>query len=64
MILISSEKGSAKSTMARFFESILDPKNVDLCSIPIDRDGLFMRLNNSAVCCFDNLSYMIFFAEP
>lgn len=58
MILISSEKGSAKSTMARFFESILDPKNVDLCSIPTDRDGLFMRLNNSAVCCFDNLSYI------
>lgn len=58
LILVSSEKGSAKSTMARFFETILEPKNLDLCSIPTDRDGLYMRLNNSAVCVFDNLSYI------
>lgn len=58
ILMVHGEKGSAKSTLLRRFESIVDPKNIDLCSIPKTEDSMSIRLSNNYVNCFDNLSYL------
>jgi hypothetical protein len=57
LILLGSQ-GSAKSTVARFLKSIVDPSLAPLRTPPTDERNLAISTANSKVLVFDNLSFL------
>lgn len=55
ILVLSGEKGAAKSTTMRMVKKIVDPAKQDLLSMPTSKADLAIYLNNSYMPCFDNL---------
>lgn len=55
-VVLVGEKGSAKTTMLRRLEQIIDPKVTDLGGAPHSAKNMEIRLHNNYFCAFDNLS--------
>lgn len=55
-VVLVGEKGSAKTTMLRRLEKIVDPKITDLGGVPHSAKNMEIRLHNNYFCAFDNLS--------
>lgn len=58
LLICYGQKGASKSTMLRRIERIVDPKAIDLCSIPKSTESLEIRLFNSYLLTLDNVSYL------
>lgn len=54
--IISSAKGTGKSTLTKLFRSLVDPSTSDSCLTPSSEGDLKNSLANSYVACFDNTS--------
>lgn len=57
-LLIQGEKGSGKSQCLKKIEQIVDPKKSGVCSMPTKKDAIVLRLSNSYMTCWDNVSYI------
>lgn len=55
---ISGPHGSGKSSLIRRFSSLVDPKGIELGNIPKREDDLSLKISESYVSDFDNLSYL------
>jgi hypothetical protein len=58
ILLLVGEQGSAKSTAARVYRDLIDPRAAPLRSAPRDERDLMIALNNGWVIALDNLSSM------
>lgn len=58
LLICYGQKGASKSTTLRRIEKIVDPKVIDLCSIPKSTESLELRLFNSYLLTLDNVSYL------
>ena len=58
LLSISGQKGSGKSCAIKLFCSLVDPKHVELGSMPKNRDDLSLKISESLVTDFDNMSYL------
>lgn len=58
VLVISGEKGAAKSTTIRLTRSIVDPVARDLLSMPTSIQDLALVLANNYMPAFDNLDYL------
>lgn len=58
IISVSGSRGSGKSTFVRRFCQLVDPKGIDLGDIPKNEDDISLRVSESYVNDFDNLSYL------
>lgn len=56
ILVLTGEKGSAKTTMIRRIEKIVDPKMTDLGGASSSVSNLEIRLHNNYFCALDNLS--------
>lgn len=56
LLVCYGQKGASKSTTLRRIERIVDPKVIDLYSIPKSVEGLELRLSNSYLITLDNVS--------
>ena len=56
LLIITGEQGSAKSTLARWLRSLVDPHDVPLRSPPREERDLMIAAANSHLQAFDNLS--------
>lgn len=57
-LLVQGEKGSGKSQCLKKIEQIVDPKKSGVCSMPTKKDAIVLRLSNSYMTCWDNVSYI------
>ncbi|WP_088186818.1 hypothetical protein [Desulfosporosinus sp. FKA] len=55
VLVLSGEKGAAKSTSMRMAKAVVDPAGQDLLIMPNSIDDLVLALSNSYMPCFDNL---------
>ena len=55
---IHGEQGSAKSTAARIFRTLVDPNTADLRSMPREERDLVIAARNGWCVNFDNLSHL------
>ena len=58
VILIQGEKGSGKSECLKKIEMIVDPKAAGICTYTNSKEAIVLRLSNSYLTCFDNVSYI------
>lgn len=58
LLSISGQKGSGKSSFIRKFCDLVDPKYIELGSIPRNREDLSLKISESLVTDFDNMSYL------
>lgn len=58
ILSVSGQKGSGKSSMIKRFCQLVDPKVIGLGDIPKRGDDLSLRISESYVNDFDNLSYL------
>lgn len=56
--VISSGKGTGKSTLTKLFRSLVDPSASDSCLAPTNEGDLTNSLANSYVACFDNTAVL------
>ncbi len=57
-LIFQGEQGTAKSTAAKVIRRIIDPNMAPLRSLPKDERDLMIAAENSAVLCFDNVSFL------
>lgn len=58
VLVLSGEKGAAKSTTLRMLRSIIDPAKRDLLTMPRGYQDLVLVLGNNYMPCFDNLQML------
>lgn len=58
VLVLSGEKGSAKSTTERMLKAIVDPAVQDLLTMPNSRADLAIILSNNYMAAFDNLDFL------
>lgn len=58
VILIQGEKGSGKSECLKKIEMIVDPKAAGICTYTNSKEAIVLRLSNSYLTCFDNVSFI------
>lgn len=58
VLVLSGEKGSAKSTTERMLKAIVDPSFQDLLTMPNSRADLAIILSNNYMAAFDNLEVL------
>lgn len=56
VLLVSGDRGSAKSTLMRITRSILDPSYSDLLHLNAKADDLFLQADHNYCLYFDNIS--------
>lgn len=56
ILYLHGEKGSAKTSMFRLVNSLIDPSTEDLLMFPRDINDLAQKLSHHWTCFFDNLS--------
>ena len=56
VLVLSGERGSAKSTFSAVLRSLLDPNTAPLRALPREDRDLFIAANNGHVLAFDNVS--------
>ncbi|MCO7126061.1 hypothetical protein NIE88_09760 [Sporolactobacillus shoreicorticis] len=54
-LVLSGEKGAAKSTTLRMLKRVVDPSKNDLLVMPKSRDDMAVTLTQNYMVCFDNL---------
>ncbi|MFT8391466.1 MAG: hypothetical protein ABF586_10360 [Sporolactobacillus sp.] len=55
VLVLSGEKGAAKSTTLRMLKRVVDPSKNDLLVMPKSRDDMAVTLTQNYMVCFDNL---------
>lgn len=58
LLAISGQKGSGKSSFIKKFCDLVDPKYIELGSVPRNREDLALMISESLVTDFDNMSYL------
>ena len=58
LLAISGQKGSGKSSFIKKFCDLVDPKHIELGSVPRNREDLALKISESLVTDFDNMSYL------
>ena len=58
LLAISGQKGSGKSSFIKKFCDLVDPKHIELGSVPRNREDLSLKISESYVTEFDNMSYL------
>src|SRR5207249_4074783 len=56
LIVLSGERGSAKSTFSAILRALLDPNTAPLRALPREDRDLFIAANNGHLLAFDNVS--------
>lgn len=56
LLLLQGGQGASKSTLSRFFRSLIDPNRAPIRSAPRNELELLIAAKNSRVLCYDNLS--------
>lgn len=58
LLAVSGQKGSGKSSFIKKFCDLVDPKHIELGSVPRNREDLALKISESLVTDFDNMSYL------
>ena len=58
LLALYGEHGSAKSTLAKIIQLLIDPNSAPLRAFPRDTRDLMIAATNSWIIAFDNLSYL------
>lgn len=58
ILVLSGEKGAAKSTTARMIRSIVDPSAVSAMTMPSGIRDLALNLSNNYMPCYDNIDFI------
>jgi len=56
ILLPRGEQGSAKTTLSRIFQAVIDPSGIKPGSLPKDQQDFAVRMNAAYVQAFDNVS--------
>jgi hypothetical protein len=56
VLYLAGDEGSAKSTAAKIFRSLIDPNSTPLRNLPSSVSGLSVGVHNSYMLAFDNVS--------
>ena len=56
LLYLAGDEGSAKSTVAKIFRSMIDPNSIPLRNLSLSVRELFVGVNNSYMLAFDNAS--------